>query len=119
MTTKTFNESVNAEIRRMTNKAKWEIELEQKRYDDSKLRERLDAATGDVFNTPQELINKAQQGEPTSFSAWLEANGDSIEPLDRTEATAKWFDEKAEHENDLRQESIWDFETWEIEQGEL
>ncbi len=40
----------------------------------------------------------AQQGEPTSFSAWLEANGDSIEPLDRTEATAQWFDNKAKDE---------------------
>ncbi len=28
------------------------------------------------------------------------------------------WDEKAEHENDLRQESIRDFETWETEQGE-
>ncbi len=54
MTVESFNESVNADIRRMT----------------------------------------AQQGEPTSFSAWLQANGDSIEPLDRTEATAQWFDER-------------------------
>ena len=67
----------------------------------------------------------AQQGEPTSFSEWLERNNDSIEPLDRTEATAQWFDEKAEHENDLRQESIRDYESDqlagnppEIQQGE-
>ncbi len=58
MTTQKFNESVNADIRRMT----------------------------------------AQQGEPTSFSQWLEQNQDSIEPLDRTEATTKWFDER---QNDL------------------
>ncbi len=42
---------------------------------------------------------KAQQGEPTSFSQWLEQNQDSIEPLDRTEATVQWFDNKAKDEN--------------------
>ncbi len=29
---------------------------------------------------------------PTSFEDWIKANGDSI-PIDRTEATCKWFDE--------------------------
>ncbi len=60
MTTRQFNESVNADIRRMTNKAKL----------------------------------------PTSFSEWLASNNDSIEPLDRTEATAQWFDER---QNDFEQ----------------
>ncbi len=85
MTTQKFNESVNAEIRRMT--------------------------------------NKAQQGEPTNFSDWLANNGDSIdiggnEIPDRVQSNYQFWDEKAEHENDLRHESIRDFETWETQQGE-
>ncbi len=40
----------------------------------------------------------AQQGEPTSFSAWLERNNDSIEPLDRVESASQWFDNKAQDE---------------------
>ncbi len=38
---------------------------------------------------------------PEDFDSWLKANGDSIEigmPLDRTEATAQWFDDKAKTE---------------------
>ncbi len=38
---------------------------------------------------------------PSSFSDWLKANGDSIDitmPLDRTEATCVWFDNKAKNE---------------------
>ncbi len=57
---------------------------------------------GHTLSTMQESVaikevskfNKAQQGEPTSFSEWLDRNQDSIEPLDRTEATAQWYDEK-------------------------
>ena len=54
-------------------KAKWEIALEQKRHEDSKLRERLDAATGDVFNTPAELIARmeANQARFGSFPSLL------------------------------------------------
>ncbi len=60
MTTKQFNDSVNADIRRMINKA---------------------------------------EPPPESFSDWLKSNSDSIEmPLDRTEATAQWFDDKAKTE---------------------
>ncbi len=85
MTVKTFNESVNADIRRMTNKAKL----------------------------------------PTSFSDWLASNGDSIdiggnEIPDRVQSNYQFWDEKAEHENDLRQESRQDYATWETDtqQGE-
>ncbi len=81
MTTRQFNESVNAEIRRMTNKA-----IQPENWED------LTESQQDKW-----MNEKAQQGEPTSFSAWLESNGDSIEPLDRTEATTQWFDEK-EHD---------------------
>ncbi len=36
---------------------------------------------------------------PTSFEDWLASNSDSIEmPLDRTEATAQWFDDKEQGE---------------------
>ncbi len=98
MTTESFNDSVNAEIRRFR--------------DAESREERIEKQYQEVGYHP----DNAQQGEPTSFSAWLEANNDSIEPLDRTESAAQWFDEKSEHENDLRQESIRDFETWETDQ---
>ena len=38
---------------------------------------------------------------PEDFDSWLKANGDSIEigmPLDRTEATAQWIDDKTKTE---------------------
>ncbi len=76
MSTDQFNESVNAEIRRMTNKA-----IQPENWED------LTESQQDKW-----MNEKAQQGEPTSFSAWLESNGDSIEPLDRTEATGKLHD---------------------------
>ncbi len=76
MTTRQFNESVNAEIRRMT----------------------------------------AQQGEPTSFSEWLERNNDSIDDIggnvvpDRVKANEDW---QAERDRDLEHESRQDYATWE------
>ncbi len=84
-------------------KAGWEIRLEQKRYEDSILRERLDAATGDVFNTPQELVRR------------LQLNDTPPESERQILRCAPAFDEKAEHEADLRYESRVDYESWQYD----
>ncbi len=47
-------------------------------------------------------------------SQWLDASNPTMQDSN----TAETFNEKGEHENDLRQESIRDFETWETQQGE-
>ncbi len=48
-----------------------------------------------VTDSIRNLVNKV----PDSFEDWLKFNSDSIEmPLDRTEATAQWFDDKAKNE---------------------
>ncbi len=50
-----------------------------------------------VTDSIKNLVNKAKV--PDNFSDWLKSNSDSIEmPLDRTEATAQWFDNKAKLE---------------------
>ncbi len=61
----------------------------------------LEKHRGTAIRITKVIEASAQQGEPTSFSAWLESNQDSIEPLDRTEATAQWFDEKEKDEDFL------------------
>ncbi len=72
MTTQEFNESVNADIRRM-------------------MQEPYAVQVCNAGDWPEHL--------PESFEEWLASNSDSIEmPLDRTEATAQWFDDKTETE---------------------
>ncbi len=65
MTTRQFNESVNADIRRMTNKA-----IQPENWED------LSESQQDKW-----MVKNAKQGEPTSFSEYLERNGDSIEDI--------------------------------------
>ncbi len=54
------------------------------------------------------------------FWLWLQSlpEPDALNPTRQDSTTVKTFNEKEEHENDLRQESLRDFETWETEQGE-
>ncbi len=58
------------------------------------------------FGLPNKAVQVCNAGDwpdhlPSSFEDWLKQNNDTIEitmPLDRTEATAQWFDNKAKQE---------------------
>ncbi len=94
MTTKQFNQSVNADIRRMIAKSMDEYDPLLAAYNNG---------DGDQTNKAkpyaQQVCNGGDWPEavtiPDSFEAWLKSNSDEIEmPLDRTESACQWFDEQ-------------------------
>ncbi len=70
-----------------------------------------------VYPKQRRVASNPTRQEPTTAETSTQ-QGESKFVKDSDGFWNQVWNEKEEYENDLRQESIRDFETWEIEQGE-